>query len=237
MPDLFPLFKLHQVDAAMVDIKKRHDHMDPGRAIAAELQAATRAYEEARAEAERLAGELKDAELNQKSIEDKRQKFDKQLYGGQVVNPREVEAIQKEIEMLKNQRDGLDERILELWELLPPAQERERARRAAVEDLKSKLTAHQEHVIAERARLAAEYKTLAAQRPKLLDGIDPGLLSQYEATRKKYGGIGMAEVTNAGTCGQCGTSLPRRAVLAASEDKITLCESCHRILYKAAHAT
>ena len=87
MPPLFPLFKLHEVDAAMVDAKKRHDNMDPGREIAARMQADGKEHAAAKQEADRLVGELKDAELLQKSIQDKIAKFDKQLYGGTIISP------------------------------------------------------------------------------------------------------------------------------------------------------
>lgn len=236
MPDLFPLINLHKVDAAMVEIKRRHDHMDPGRELMAELEALRRSHAEAKTEADRLTGELKDAELEQKSVEEKIAKIDKQLYGGSVVNPREVEAFQKETEALKHHREELDERILDLWDRVPPAQVLEKERAAAVAEKQAALEAHQKRVLAERATLADSYKKLAAQRPALASKVDPGLLKQYDAIRQKYGGIGMAEVLDSGACGACGTTLPRRTVVAVAEDRLEHCESCHRLLFKAVPA-
>ncbi|HRI44675.1 MAG TPA: hypothetical protein PLL78_10750 [Fimbriimonadaceae bacterium] len=236
MPDLFPLINLHKVDAAMVDIKRRHDHMDPGRELIAELQALRQIHAEAKAEADRLAGELKDAELEQKSVEEKIAKIDKQLYGGKVVNPREVETFQREIESLKHHREALDERILELWELVPAAQALEKEHSEHLSHKQAELDAYQNRVVEQRTLLADSYKKLAAQRPDLAKAVDPGLLRQYDAIRQKYGGIGMAEVLDSGACGSCGTTLPRRTVVAVAEDRLEHCESCHRLLFKAVPA-
>lgn len=232
MPELFPLFKLHEVDAAMVDAKKRHDNMDPGREIAARMQAVAKEHEAAKHEADRLVGELKDAELLQKSIQEKIAKFDKQLYGGTIISPREVENFQKEIGILKAQRDGLDDRILELWELVPPAQAAEKDLAAQVDALKAELDAHQKKVVEERAKLAALYKELAAKRPALAAKVDTNLLKIYEANRERHGGVGMAEIDPNNNCARCGMSVPRKTIDAVGRDVVMTCESCHRIFYK-----
>lgn len=232
MPELFPLFKLHEVDAAMVDAKKRHDNMDPGREIAARMQAVSKEHEAAKHEADRLVGELKDAELLQKSIQEKIAKFDKQLYGGTIISPREVENFQKEIGLLKVQRDGLDDRILELWELVPPAQAAEKELAVQVETLKAELDAHQKKVVEERAKLAALYKELAARRPALAAKVDANLLKIYEANRARHGGVGMAEIDPNNNCARCGMSVPRKTIDAVGRDVVMTCESCHRIFYK-----
>jgi predicted nucleic acid-binding Zn-ribbon protein len=232
MPDLFSLYKLHQVDAAMVEVKQRHDHMDPGREIAARIQTATRAHLEAKTEADRLVGELKDLELEQKSIEEKLKKLDKQLYGGTIISPREVETFQKEMKALKLHRDSLDGRIIELWDLVPPAQKREKEEALTLTELKAELEGYQKSVVEERAKLAAEYKALAARRPKLAEAVNPSLLKQYEVIRQKYGGIGMTEALDNGNCARCGMTLPRKSLEAAARDQLVTCESCHRIVFK-----
>src|SRR5689334_9375648 len=120
--ELRRLYKLHLVDQALLEIRKRAAALDPGKKTAAEIQALQKELDEG--PAKRLHSELTDLELKQKGFQDKIAKFEKDLYGGKIVNPREVEAIQKEIGILKRQRGELDERILEIWEELPPAKEK-----------------------------------------------------------------------------------------------------------------
>src|SRR5579862_3855446 len=114
--DLRHLHKLFLIDMALVDIRKRAATLDPGRKTAAEIQALEKDLNEG--PARMLQAELIDLELKQKSFQEKANKFEKDLYGGKVVNPREVEAIQKEIAILKRQRGEFDERILTILDEL-----------------------------------------------------------------------------------------------------------------------
>src|SRR5687767_3792804 len=121
--DLLKLWKLHLVDTAILEIRGRAAALDPGKTIIAQIDALNKQLGGTGGQAKTLSAELTDLELQQKNIADKIQKIEKSLYGGKVVNPREVENYQKEIEGLRRQRSALDERIMELWELVPPAKE------------------------------------------------------------------------------------------------------------------
>src|SRR4051812_48895574 len=120
--ELQRLWKLHQIDSALLEIRNRAASLDPGRAQAAEVK---KLQAEMDASPGRiLQGELTDFELQQKTLQDKIKKFEGQLYGGKVVNPREVEALQKEVSILKRQRDEFDERIIDLLDKLPEAKKK-----------------------------------------------------------------------------------------------------------------
>src|SRR5688500_809412 len=110
--DLRKLWKLHLIDTAILEIRARAAALDPGKRIQAQIDALAKELEASPAKT--LGAELSDLELQQKGIASKIAKIEKDLYGGKIVNPREVENLQKEIEALRRQRAGLDERILEL---------------------------------------------------------------------------------------------------------------------------
>src|SRR5579862_5704235 len=116
--DLQRLHELYLIDMALLDIRTRAVNLDPGRKTAAEIKALEQQFEESTAR--KLHAEQTDLELKQKTYQEKIAKFEKELYGGKIVNPREVESIQKEIGILKRQRAELDERIMQIWEELPP---------------------------------------------------------------------------------------------------------------------
>jgi|SRR5579862_1966079 len=228
--ELRQLHKLHLIDSALHEIRKRAAALDPGRKTAAEIQALEKQLDET--PARKLQAELTDLELRQKSFEDKLKKFDKELYGGKVVNPREVEAIQKEIAILKRQRNQLDARILEIWEELPPAKEQSEKLEKAIAQRKELLAKEQRAALQAKAQLEAEFKQKSGARPQLAKEIPPTLLSRYESIRQKHHGVGMGEVdVKKRVCGSCGTLLPTRTIEALKEDKVVTCESCHRILY------
>lgn len=228
--ELRRLHQLYQVDQALHDIRKRAAALDPGRKTAAEIQALEKQADEA--PARKLQVEQTDLELKQKSIDDKIKKYEKDLYGGKVVNPREVETIQKEIAMLKRQRGDLDGRILEIWEELPKSKDELDRIEKAISERKQALSREHKAVLQEKAALQAEFEQQSKKRPLLVKDISPALLSRYESIRQKHNGVGMSDVdVRRRTCGACGTSLPTRTIEALKEDKVITCESCHRILY------
>lgn len=229
--DLRKLSKLNKIDHAILEIRKRAAALDPGKTIQGQIDKLTADFNAKNDDAKKLQAELTDLELQQKNIGDKIKKIDKELYGGKVVNPREVENFEKEIEALKKQRSNLDERIMELWELGPPAKKLAEDVQAQIDEKKNELGEYQKKVVVFRKQLEDEFKRLSALRPEAVKEVPPALLARYEAIKQKYGGIGMAEVVKGNSCGECGTLLPEKLVEGAKEGRVVTCESCHRILY------
>ncbi len=228
-PGLQRLWRLHEIDSGLVEIRKRAAALDPGKVLMADLRALENHYEATGVKA--LSSELTDLELKQKGFEEKIKKIDKELYSGKIVNPREVEAFEKEKDMFRRQRAELDARVLELYELVPAATK-------AADDIKKKLDAkraelgdYQKRVLKEQERLKAEFSRLSAMRPEAAKAIDPGLLVRYDAIRNNQGGVGMSKVTKLSTCEMCGMKLPVKSIEIAKEGRVVTCEACHRILY------
>lgn len=229
--DLLHLWKLHLIDSALVEIRARAAALDPGRAIMAKIEAEQKAADEVIGGAKSLSGELTDLELKQKGIDDKIKKFEKELYSGKVVNPREVESINREIAMLKRQRGETDVRILELWELVPPAKTKAEEAQKRIDELKAQLKQFQKGVLETKTKLEQDFKSASAQRNPMAADIPAGLLAKYDSIRNRHGGIGMARIQKNGSCGSCGTRLPTKVIEDVKDDRTVTCESCHRILY------
>jgi len=229
--DLQRLWKLHLIDAAIHEIRNRAANLDVGQKILKEIDALNKEYEDKGGRAKALSAELHDLELQQKTYDDKIAKADKELYGGKVVNPREVENLEKEIEIFKRQRSSLDERILELWELVPPAKAIAEKLEASIAEKQRQVAEQRKKAVGVKAQLEAEFKQRMAERPLAAKEVSPALLAKYEAIRPNHDGIGMAEVVKKRQCGGCGTLLPERTLQNALDDKVVTCETCHRILY------
>lgn len=228
--ELRKLYMLHLVDAAIVEIRKTASALDPGRRILAEIKALETELAQKAGDAKTLAQEQQDLELKGKSLDEKAQKLEKELYGGKIVNPREVEAHQKEIENIKRQRSQIDDRLFELMELLPAAKKVAQPYEEKIAQRKRDLAAHQKGVLELKAKLEADFKARAAQRPILAKEISPSLLARYDAIRHKLDGVGMTEVKDT-MCTSCGTHLPLKIIEAAIDGRVVVCESCHRIIY------
>ena len=230
-PSLQRLWRLHEVDVALVEIRKRAAALDPGKVIQSQLKALEDEYAVKGGAAKALSAEQTDLELKQKGIDEKLKKIDKDLFGGKIVNPREVEALEKEIEMLKRQRASMDERLLELFEQAPPANAAAAEIQKRIDAKKGELAEYQKRVVKEQERLKGEFAKVSAARPEVAKGLEPGLLARYDAIRQKQGGVGMSKVTKFGTCEMCGMKLPVKSIEAAREGRVVTCEACHRILY------
>ncbi len=229
--DLRRLWRLHLIDSALVEIQHRAASLDPGRKLMAEIKALDARLDEKGGQARGLAGELTDLELKQKSVEEKLKKVDREIYGGSVVNPREVENLEKEVAALKKQRAETDERILQLWELVPPAQAEADAIEAEIATKKKELSIHQKNALRIKGELESEYKERTAERPAAAKAVSPGLLARYDAIRKSHHGTGMGLITKGRTCSACGTLVAERTIQGVKDDRIVTCDECHRILY------
>lgn len=229
--DLRRLHELHLIDAAIAEIKSKAAALDPGRKIQASMQQVQAQLDESGSQLRALQGEQSDLELKQKGIDEKLKKVDREIYGGSVVNAREVENLEKEIANLKRQRTEIDSRLLELWDEIPPMQQKVAELEAQHAKLKQDLGVHQKKVMEDKAQLEAAFRARQQARPAALALVPKPLLVRYDAIRQKAAGIGMADVVGKGFCGMCGTHLPEKLIESAREGRVVTCESCHRILY------
>ena len=229
--DLRRLHELHLIDAAIAEIKSKAAALDPGRKIQASMQQIQAQLDESDSHLRALQGEQSDLELKQKGIDEKLKKVDREIYGGSVVNAREVENLEKETANLKRQRTEIDSRLLELWDEIPPMQQKVAELEAQHAKLKQDLAVHQKKVMEDKAGLEAAFRARQQARPAALAQVPKPLLVRYDAIRQKAAGIGMADVVGKGFCGMCGTHLPEKLIESAREGRVVTCESCHRILY------
>jgi predicted nucleic acid-binding Zn-ribbon protein len=229
--ELQRLWKLNQIDGGLVEIRHRAANLDVGKTLTAELEDLKKQDADVGGHARKLSADLTDLEVTQKGIDDKLKKIDKQMYGGSVVNPREVENLEKEVAALKRQRDANDEKILGLWDALPPAKEAAAEIEAKIAEKQKLIIERKKSALVEKTTLESEFARLTKLRPDALRGIGPGLMNKYDSIRQRMGGVGMAEATRKNTCAGCGTVLAERMVQSLREEKVVTCESCHRILY------
>lgn len=228
--DIDSLYLLHKIDVALYEIKARAKGLDVGQKIQAAIAALTPHHDEAKKAFDDLHAEQTDKQLEQKTLEDKIKHIDQLLYGGKVVSPKEIENYQKEIAMFKRRIDDLEMRQLEILDELPGVQKVFEKHKSDMAALRTKLKTTYDAAVIEKARLESEFKEWNGKRPAAEAKVPAGLLKQYEATKQRLGGIGMAEVFGNGKCGRCGTTLPTKTLELLKEGKTCTCEECHRIL-------
>lgn len=231
---LTALYSLQLQDSALDAMKRQFAALDSGREEKTAYEAADEAYKTAHTEQQTVSADLKDAELEQKAIETKRSDIEKKLYGGTVRNPKELQAMQEEIEMLDRQRARLDDKILTLMETLEIRRKEEaetkQLRSAALSAFKQKQEAYKQ--TAESIRSQAQ--ELVAQRNAAEKSIPEALLKRYNTLRAARGGIAIAAVEDGNACGGCKMALPSTLITRIHEgNTIEICGNCARMLCEA----
>jgi len=209
LPELTKLTEVEQaignVDAALADVVARRDEV---------------ARRQQRHEDELASLETKIAEV------------DKRLYSGTVTSPKELQALQADIDSLKKHGSEIEDQVLEAMQDREPLD-------TEVTRLEAERTTHEKdgeqlrQAIAEAtAAIDAELATELEARTTAAVSIPADLLSQYDRLRSKLQGIGAARLVN-GRCSGCHLTLPATELdrlRHQPEDTVVLCDQCGRIL-------
>jgi hypothetical protein len=224
------VYLVQELDTQISQLRYRLNHLDRGEREQAERDQAQDDFHRAQQRQKQLHIELTDRELELKSVEDKKKKFETRLFAGTILNPKELDATRKEVEALARQREHLDERILNLWDEIEAAKQ-------ATEKAEKKLNATQTlctKKLAEYQRQKDELQrtlhALQRKRDEAAAVVHPDLLQRYERSRKKHNGVGIAKVYD-GTCEACGMTLPVSTIEALRDgSQLATCDACARLL-------
>jgi predicted nucleic acid-binding Zn-ribbon protein len=224
------LWQLEEIDDALQMSREERESLDDGSALKAKVDALKAELDRQRRELREMRKEMEDKELEARGLEERRRTMESRMYGGYVSNPKELESMEREVEMLRRNQDRLEERVIELMYAI---EDKNRDIQLLEEQLKAEDSEYQEV----RRKYEEEYKrlseiiaTLERERENLIPQIDPSLLERYMEIRAKVGG-GVAKVVR-GVCGGCGFSIsPRLITRLKEEETIVYCENCGRILY------
>lgn len=226
------LYELQQIDVQLSAAQRAIAALDDGTKLRQQLALAEKQLTALTEQLKKSQSELQDNELNLKSLETKKSDFEKKLYEGKIVNPKELSSIEKEIEALGKTRAKLDERILELYDIVEKQQTDAAKMEAVATQLKKRLTDHLAQYQAKTKDLQKQIETLTASRQAAIATVtDRQLLSKYETIRARYKDTGLSKVEN-GKCGVCHvglTSYTQR--LLKENEQYQTCESCGRILF------
>ena len=227
MKDL--LLKLQKLDDEIDKLRAEEESIpDKKQEIEDKLKAMEANVQTAHDESVDFAKTRKELEIELDANSDKMNKFQSQLY--LVKSNREYEALQHEINGLKEKSSAIEDRILETLE--------------STERLTSQIKTEEEALKQERARAGEEQAALDRQLKELQDRIavetdarkrltvdlDPMLLKRYERIRKSKGGLAVTSVEN-GACGGCFRRIPPHEMQNLKKDDLIItCEGCGRII-------
>lgn len=210
----------------------------PERADLTQLEAEVASLEqrlaEVREQRDVVARRQKRLEDELASVEAKTAEIEKRLYSGAVTVPRELQAMQGEVESLRRRRSDLEDQVLEVMgerEPLDDEVHRLEAERTSRDAEGGRLRA----AIAEaEAAIDAEMASEREAREAVAAMLPDELSSLYEQLRARLGGIGAARLVN-GRCSGCHLALPATEldrIRKEPPDALVRCEQCGRLLIR-----
>jgi uncharacterized protein len=238
MPDpLQVLLEVQAHDLAADQLRHRRASL-PERLALAEEQAAMARLD---VELDELRGRLAELERSQRRIEDevatlaaKGEAENKRLYSGTVTSPRELQAMQEDIDGLARRQRDLEDDVLEIMETAEPLREEVDRIESVREQHENEAARLGEVIAAGEAEIDAELAGVLGERDQLAVDVPADLLSTYERLRDHLGGVGVARLEGI-QCTGCHLSLPATEVDAirhAGPGDVVFHEECGRILVR-----
>ena len=236
MDDLGPLLTLQEHDLALDRLRHRRATL-PARTTVAEAETEIATVD---AESALLRGPLAELARNQERLEDEAQALaeqakaaDRKLYSGEVSSPRELQALQADIEQLKRHQRTVEERALEIMEEREPLDAQMHALLASREERSADLATARAELAEAEGEVDGEIAIEQGLRDTAAASVDASMLALYERCRTNApSGIGAARLVGH-TCQGCHLTIPATEVDAlrkAPPGTVAHCDNCGAIL-------
>jgi predicted nucleic acid-binding Zn-ribbon protein len=224
------LFQLQEIDSEIVARETALSDIEAELADTEELEAAREVLTERQEAHRELAKKQRETEWEVEELDRKIEPLEKKLYGGTVGNPKELAALQEDVESIKAHKRAVEDELLEAMSSAEDAQRALDEAQRALAELEERRKADEERLLGEQGRTKAELTTLEERRREQSGLVDAESLRLYESLRSSRG-TAVAKVER-GTCQGCRITLPMTLLQKVrSGAAIVQCSSCERILY------
>ncbi|MBK5108033.1 MAG: hypothetical protein JJE12_07865 [Anaerolineales bacterium] len=227
----FKLFRLQQIDTTLDKAHARISEIDRLLADDLEIRLAQQQSDSAQKKIFEAEKNLRFAEANVKEQRIKIERSQAALYGGKIVNPKELQDLQYESEALKRYLVTVEDLQLEAMLALDEAESKFNAAEEQREATSLQVAVIKDQLTGEKSELVHDLEVNEFKRTAAISGIDDPVLRQYEKMRKLKNGIAVARIIDK-TCAACGSTLTAATFSSAKvPTKIARCDACGRILY------
>ena len=225
------LHQLQKVDTQILAIQIRLREIDRNLAESEALKTARTVYDEAERQYKQTRATLADIDLEVKGLQQKIAQNETRLYSGKVTSPKEAGSLQDEVASSKRWLAKREEDLLEMMIQQEETEADYQKKQSLLSAIQSEWEAVQAGLLQEQQLKKQELENLIKTRSGLSKLINKQDLTVYERLRRKYRGVGLAEVKN-GTCLACGVMVASRMVQQAQTDgKFYYCDNCQRIIH------
>lgn len=154
---------------------------------------------------------------------------------GQVSNPRELNAIQREIDQTRRMASARTDEINKIKAGVEEAESRIEAVSGSLEEFRAQADAEKQRLLTQQHKFETRIGKLREGRSSLTDQIEIGLRRTYDRIRSRTGGIAFVPAAE-GRCTACKMHVPHQTYTQLRKgEEIMSCESCGRLLYWIGH--
>jgi predicted nucleic acid-binding Zn-ribbon protein len=167
-------------------------------------------------------------------VEGKVKEIDGRLYSGAITIPRELQALQADVESLRRRCSTLEDAVLEAMTEREPLDDEIRGLEAARAELDGEGSRLRVAVAEAESAIDAQLAAETEARQEMATGIPADVARLYEDLRRKLGGVGAARLVQ-NRCTGCHLTLPATEVdriRREPPDALITCEQCGRILVR-----
>ena len=230
MTTLKQLYSLQEVDLDLDAVDGQITEVERELEGRLSLDKIEESLEEAKARLQEIQSSHRQLQLETESQRERSSHLETQLYGGDVENPRDLEALQLESNNVRHVLEQMDVRLLELSLQAEDARSQIATQEQKLTDTQSAWEVRQAQLWEQLEELTDRQETLRRDRANLASGVEPVELKRYEGLRRNKGGQAVAKVMR-GLCQACRMSLPSQHLQRVRNGRqVVLCNNCGRIL-------
>ncbi|MFN2545464.1 MAG: zinc ribbon domain-containing protein [Actinomycetota bacterium] len=227
------LLELQELDLSIDRLRSRQEELESGedvRTARLNMEKAENVLGELKLALDSLDREQRRLENEIDSLTRKADAEQKRMYDGSVVNPKELESIQHEVQNLGQRRGRLEDELLEQLERREDLESRIKQAEAEATEARDRLSEVSGESIHELEDISKGLMSRTAERAQLAPAFDEELLELYEDLRRQKRGVGAAALED-GVCQGCHQKLSSMEMARLKKTHgVKRCEYCRRIL-------
>ena len=235
MTALEPLLALQERDLALDRLRHQQATL-PERArlagLTARLEALAATRQARRAQRDEVARQEQRYADEAAQLGEQAGAAERRLYSGEVASPRELQALQADVEQLRRRQRTIEDRELGAMEQREPLDGELATVDAEWEAAETEAARTRDELGRREQELDASLAAEQAARDQLAAGIEPGLVADYERRRARANGVGAARLVGS-TCQGCHLAIPATEVdriRKRGDGAVAYCDNCGCIL-------
>jgi uncharacterized protein len=232
--------KLHtqiEILASLQNVDREiRDHAGRKQDLLSEIESKDRQIQAKKREIETLTAAFTDKEKlrleKDRVFQDEGKKtMDKRMRMNRIKNVKELQALQREIEQLKQHNGELEENLIIIMEEIDGIKAQIQTKEAEMAAMQDEWQKKQQEFKAQLSGIDQAVSEAASRRQRIASQVAGELISRYELIFSRRGGTAVVEVAG-GICQGCYMNIPPQFLNEIiKSEKLNLCPSCQRILY------